>query len=328
MRSNTFKYVFVITLIIILILLRLCIGNEIYSISEVVQTLVGNGNSQETFNILCLRLPIIVGAIIFGTIISLSGYMLQTVTKNNLAEPSILGVTTFVVFSQLVINLILNIDIGLFLNIIVLTLFISLFLLIILNISRVGNMISTKKLILFGIGSNLFINSLIIFIKSYVDQQKYEEIVVLQNGSLDYFDMQYLLFYLVVIILLYLYLFINRNKYKLLILDSSALQSKGLDYNVFLIENILLISFITVVSVLSIGVIILLGLITPQISKILFKNSFINIIIFSPLLAIIILIVSDLISKYLFGFVVPLNIVVSLSLIPLYLIILFRKEIL
>jgi len=82
-------------LLLILVLLELALGSVHLTVSEVLDVLLGKSDSAVNCDIvLQSRLPRILTAIASGAALSLSGLLIQTLFRNPLAGPSILGVTS------------------------------------------------------------------------------------------------------------------------------------------------------------------------------------------------------------------------------------------
>ncbi|MDH6237743.1 iron chelate uptake ABC transporter family permease subunit [Cryobacterium sp. CG_9.6] len=71
----------------------LTLGAYHLSIPDLVGTLVGAGSPSEKFIVLTLRLPRLVLALLVGVAFALSGAVFQTVLRNPLASPDVIGVT-------------------------------------------------------------------------------------------------------------------------------------------------------------------------------------------------------------------------------------------
>ncbi len=91
--SYFFKISLLIGLTIIVFLISIRFGGQDYSLKEIFSTFFGNGNSISDLIINQIRLPRILTALLAGIALALSGFLLQTVLNNTLADPSILGVT-------------------------------------------------------------------------------------------------------------------------------------------------------------------------------------------------------------------------------------------
>ncbi|WP_082235665.1 FecCD family ABC transporter permease [Halobacillus massiliensis] len=80
--------------IVAIILISLNLGAVQISPGEVFQTLFGQGNSRQELVLFTFRLPAITIALLAGLALGVSGAILQAVTRNELAEPGILGINS------------------------------------------------------------------------------------------------------------------------------------------------------------------------------------------------------------------------------------------
>ncbi|MBZ2174651.1 iron ABC transporter permease [Schnuerera sp. xch1] len=79
--------------ILIVFFISLRYGGQEYSIKEIIETILGNGNGISNMIINKVRLPRVLTALLAGIVLAVSGFLLQTVLNNTLADPSTLGVT-------------------------------------------------------------------------------------------------------------------------------------------------------------------------------------------------------------------------------------------
>jgi len=73
--------------------LSLSVGSYAVAVPDLLRTLAGQGTGAENFIVLTLRLPRLVLALLTGVAFALSGALFQTVLRNPLASPDIVGVT-------------------------------------------------------------------------------------------------------------------------------------------------------------------------------------------------------------------------------------------
>jgi len=78
----------------VLAVVSLGIGDFSVSPARVVEILAGQGDRRESLVILGIRLPRILLAIVVGMALALSGAIVQTIARNGLASPDLLGVTS------------------------------------------------------------------------------------------------------------------------------------------------------------------------------------------------------------------------------------------
>ena len=94
MKKNKFKIVLVILMALLIISfgVSLCWGTYKVTPLEVINTLLGNGSKLQNTAILSIRLPrLLVGAFV-AIALSTAGAILQTITKNDLADTGIIGI--------------------------------------------------------------------------------------------------------------------------------------------------------------------------------------------------------------------------------------------
>lgn len=72
--------------------LAISLGASSVSISRIIPTFLGNGTFKEEFVIFSVRLPRLAVLAIAGGALALSGAILQTLTRNDLADPGIIGI--------------------------------------------------------------------------------------------------------------------------------------------------------------------------------------------------------------------------------------------
>lgn len=69
------------------------VGSESMSVSSILQAFFGTGDGANTFIVLDLRMPRIAMALLVGAGLGVSGLILQTLVRNPLASPDIIGIT-------------------------------------------------------------------------------------------------------------------------------------------------------------------------------------------------------------------------------------------
>lgn len=83
----------VLVVILILGVLSLGSGTYLVSLGDVVRTLVGGGDAMDRTVVIDWRLPRTLAAISLGALLAIAGALFQTVTRNPLASPDILGLS-------------------------------------------------------------------------------------------------------------------------------------------------------------------------------------------------------------------------------------------
>jgi iron complex transport system permease protein len=100
----------VLTLLVAVVAaISVMVGAYSLSVPDLLRTLVGQGSGSENFIVFALRVPRLALAILAGVAFAVSGALFQTVLRNPLASPDIIGVTggasAAAVFGMLVLGL-------------------------------------------------------------------------------------------------------------------------------------------------------------------------------------------------------------------------------
>ncbi|MDR1069018.1 MAG: iron chelate uptake ABC transporter family permease subunit [Clostridiales Family XIII bacterium] len=107
-RRNIICSVLAVT-IVILAVLMLIMGSTVYPLSEVIGALRGEQIRGATFAVMTLRLPRMLSGVFAGIAFGLSGSTFQSMLRNSLASPDIIGVTSgasaAAVFCMLILKL-------------------------------------------------------------------------------------------------------------------------------------------------------------------------------------------------------------------------------
>jgi iron complex transport system permease protein len=77
---------------VLLVLCGIAFGSTWMPLETVAHVLLGGGEKTEKLVVLQLRLPRVAAAVIVGGAIAFAGYLLQRITRNELASPGVLGV--------------------------------------------------------------------------------------------------------------------------------------------------------------------------------------------------------------------------------------------
>lgn len=334
MKKNKFKLVLgiLIALLIASFIVTLCWGTYRVSVGDVINTLLGNGTRLQNTAILNIRLPrILVGAFV-AIALSTAGAILQTVTKNDLADTGIIGINAgaavaavlFITFqtgdyysklgefSIFVLPFMAIIGAGM-----------SAFLIYMLS-SRKG--INPKRLLLIGIGLNVGLNAFITFMTFRGGVGDYNRVLIWTSGSLWGAGWSYAKVIIPVVALMFIVVLLNYKKLDVLSLSDELALSLGLNLEKerkkFLAFAVVLAGTATAFA----GNIGFLGLIAPHIAKKLVGAYHKNFIIISAIISVIIMVIADVVSRNLFSPIeIPVGITVSIFGVP-YFIYLMMKE--
>lgn len=317
------KFIFVILLLLILIVLSLFLGSTKLSIKDCLIGLFTNDNN--TFKIIMrnIRLPRILGAIIAGSGLAVSGLIIQTITDNGLASPNIIGVNSGAGFITIIIlsiipSLINYVAIGSFVGAMLTTIF------ILFISSKISN--SKMTIILAGMAVTTLLNAGISFISmldtSVLDTYKYFSV-----GGLNGISIKQLILPLIFILISIVLLLIMSNKIEILILGDNISKTLGLNVNVIKIISFICASLLAASVVSFAGLLGFVGLIIPHISRKLIGYKLKDNIIMSLILGAIIVLLADTIGRIiLYPTEIPVGIVMAFIGCPFFIYLLFRSK--
>lgn len=334
MKNKRYK----VTLIILLILLvisfgvTLCWGTYKVSPLEVINTLLGNGSRSQNTVVLSIRLPrLLVGAFV-GVALSTAGAILQTITKNDLADTGIIGINAGAAVAAVLFITYQTADyyseLGQ-LSIFVLPLMaiigaaVSAFVIYLMS-SRGG--IRPKRLLLIGIGLNAGLNAFISFFTFRGGVGDYNRVLVWTSGSLWGAGWSYAKVIIPIVAVMFILVLINHKKLDVLNLSDELAISLGLNLEKerkkFLSYAVILAGSATAFA----GNIGFLGLIAPHIARRLVGPYHKKFVTVSAIISVIIILLADAVSRNLFSPIeVPVGITVSIFGVP-YFIYLMMKE--
>lgn len=321
-----------IILLICAILLSISWGSYSISFSEILQVMLGGGSKMQQIAIFSLRLPRIVIAMLVGSALAVSGGLLQSITRNELADAGIMGINAgaslaavLYIFSQG------NLYYEAINNFTIFTLpFIALIgsllsaLFIFLISSRHG--IRPNRLLLCGIGVNIAINAIISFLTFQGSSSDYNRVLVWTSGSLWGSSWNYVLAILPMISIALLIVFYRHKAMDVLTLGDEIATGIGQhvekERRIMLFLAVILAGAATSVA----GNISFLGLLGPHIAKRLVGYQHKRFLPIAMLIAMIVIVIADAISRNLFSpLEVPVGITISLVGVP-YFIYLMLKE--
>ena len=334
MKKNKFKIVLLVLLALLVISfgVTLCWGTYQVSPMEVINTLLGNGTKLQNTAILTIRLPRLLVGLCVAVALSTAGAILQTVTKNDLADTGIIGINAgaavaavlFITYStgQYYSELgTLSIFVLPFIAIIGAA--VSSFIIYMLS-SRNG--VKPKRLLLIGIGLNAGLNAFITFFTFRGGVGDYNRVLVWTSGSLWGAGWSYAKVIIPIVLVMFTIVLLNYKKLDVLNFSDELAISLGLNIEK---ERKKFLSYAVILAGTATGFagnIGFLGLIAPHIAKKLVGPYHKNFISISAVISVIIMLIADAVSRNLFSPIeIPVGITVSIFGVP-YFIYLMMKE--
>ncbi len=308
-------------------------GSYSISFDRILQTFMGYGTKAENLAILKIRLPRMVIALLVGLALSASGCILQTVTKNPLAEPGMIGmnagaalaVVGFLSFQKSVYYDVLTINNVLFMPLVAMIGGVLASVLIFSISYRRG--ITPVRLILVGIGVNAGINAIISYYMLTSSKGDYNQVLTWTNGSLWGSSWMYVKLVAPVILILLVILYFRSRVLDALQLGDEMATGLGIQTKKESIVFFFLAAVLAAVATAVAGNIAFLGLLGPQLAKRIVGGRHRFMIPLGGLISATILILADTASRNLFSpMELPVGITVSVIGVPYFIYLLIKEK--
>lgn len=340
MHKRKVNYSFIIIALILLIVvafyLHLTNGMFDISIGEVFQTLF-NLNDNEKFRLVVFefRLPRIIIAILVGIGLSIAGLFLQGITKNELADPGILGINSgagaAVIIYMFFVSFNSSVSDGSnFLNIFAMPVFgfiggLAAAILILL-FSKNNNKMDMQKLILTGIAINSGFSAVSMLFSMKMNATDFEFAAIWQAGSIYNANWTFIYMMLPWIIILGLYLYKKVHLLDYFQLEEGSIVGLGIDLEKEKKKLLFACVGLISASVCVAGNIGFIGLMAPHIARQLVGIKHRKLMPVTALIGALLLVVSDFIAKTIFApSELAVGIVVSIIGIPYFVYLLFKS---
>ncbi|QTC41852.1 iron ABC transporter permease [Bacillus sp. V3] len=174
-------------LILLTAFIGIGLGYSSVSYDRLLPVLFGNGSFKEEFILFSIRLPRIIITVLAGMALALSGSILQGITRNDLADPGIIGINSGAGVSIAVFFLFFPIDAASFAYLLPIVAFVGALLtacLIYLFSYSKRNGIQPVRLVLVGVGFSMAFSGLMIILISAAERQKVDFIAKWLAGSI------------------------------------------------------------------------------------------------------------------------------------------------
>ncbi|MFD0586576.1 FecCD family ABC transporter permease [Paenibacillus sp. GCM10027627] len=316
-------------LIAVTVFISMGLGFSSISYSRILPVLFGDGSFKEKFVLFDVRMPRIAITLLAGMALALSGSILQSVTRNDLADPGIIGINSGAGVGVALFFLFFPIDASSFAYMIPLAAFVGAVLtsaLIYLFSFRKSEGLNPVRLVLVGIGFSMALSGAMIVMVSSAEREKVDFIAKWIAGNIWGTDWPFvwaLLPWLAILIPFTLY---KATRLNLLSLSEPVTIGVGLPVER---ERILLLltAVALAASAVSVsGAIAFVGLLAPHIAKALVGPRNQLFIPIATLMGGLLLLVADTLGRNLIepdG--VPTGIVVSIIGVPYFAYLLLKK---
>ena len=323
-------------LVLVLLLVSISVGSVSIPFSEILEILFGGESSKSSWELIVLkfRLPKAITAIMVGSGLAISGLLMQTLFRNPLAGPFVLGISSGASLGVALLILGSSIFGGTLATLalnngaIALASIAGATLVLIAVLLAARTVRNTMSILIIGLMFGTVTAAIISVLTFFSDAQQIQQYVFWSFGSLGNLSwIQILIFWMIYIRAIVLLIAIIKPLNALLLGENYA---KSMGVNIQQSRNIILFitSVLTGVITAFAGPIAFIGLAVPHITKLIFKTSNHRILLPAVgLLGAIILLICDMIAQLpMSEYTLPINAVTSLFGAPVVIWLLVRKK--
>lgn len=310
-------FVAVVILMISAFILSICVGQFPISVKEIGAILMGNEVSEMTQKVfLNLRFPRTFMALLAGIGLGTSGYIYQTIFKNPLASPDIVGVAPGANLGAAIAIVLLggttfSIAGGAFFGGIVVVAFVML-------IVKISPTNTTITYVLAGIIMSHISKAFIMILKFFADPTN--ELAAIEfwtMGSLANVTMKKTMAILPMFLISFIGLILLRRQIDMMSLNEDECRMLGV--NISKVRTLILIlSTLLIASIISVtGLISFIGLIAPHVARMMLKKTGFATTVMSALVGGVILLFSDTLARSIYSAEIPISILTTLIGVPI-----------
>ncbi len=252
------------------IVISIGLGPASVSYDRLLPTLFGQGTFKENFVLFSLRLPRIIITLLAGMALALSGSILQGITRNELADPGIIGINTGAGVAVAIFFLYFPVDVGSFIYGLPVAAFLGALVTAVaiyaLSYDR-NRGLQPIRLILTGVGFSMALSGIMVILISSTKREKVDFIAKWLAGNIwgtDWTFVYALLPWLIVLIPFTLY---KANKLNLLALNEPVAIGVGVSIEKERIQLLLTAVALAASAVSVTGGISFIGLMAPHIAR-------------------------------------------------------------
>ena len=329
--QTSIKALILCVILCISLVTALQFGSTFISLDQIIPALMAmmdpNATTSMTNTIITdIRLPRLIYSVLTGIGLSLVGLLMQTVTRNALADPYVLGVSsgasTGAVFAISMGGIPL---LGAYNTPVFAALGAALS--IILVLLCVGKSNSPVKLILIGMGmTGIFSALTMMIIYGAKHEAQVRSAMFWLLGSFAGIQWGDLPLTAIIVTLFMLYIYMFNQDLDVLLLGNHEAAQMGLSVKQLQLSIVIISSIVIATLVSKVGVVGFIGLIIPHLARIIGGPKHRNTLLFSALIGSIVMIWSDVLSRALYSpEEIPIGVLTSLLGAPLFIWIIMNR---
>ncbi|QKF82831.1 FecCD family ABC transporter permease [Halarcobacter ebronensis] len=334
LKKSAIKICFV--LLLISIVLNITIGAFSISFSEILNTLLDPQNNKIYYQVLMdIRIPRVVLGALVGVAFGISGAMMQTLFKNPLADPSIIGVSAgasagvvlFMLLGSFLPTLLysgflsyLSLPLSAFLGSVI-TIF------AIYKLATIYNKVAVTVMLLAGIAINAMLGALVGLFTYVSTEDELKSFTFWTMGSLANADMKVILTIFPIVVATYIFAIRKKVELNLMLLGEDEAKNSGVNAEKLKKQLILFVSLAIGTSVAFCGIIGFVGLVVPHIARLIVGSNHKFYLPLSAILGAFILLWADSLARVIISPAeLPIGIITSLLGAPFFLWLLIKNR--
>jgi len=334
--KNTILFSTLTLLLLLSLLLNISFGQVAIPFKEVFKSIIGSDATKETWDYIIVnyRIPKAFTAILVGVGLSICGLLMQTLFRNPLAGPYVLGLSSgsslgvaFVILGAGLLPTFLA-EILLSSYGIILASCIGSFLVLLLIIIVSRRLRDTATILIVGLMFSSFASAIVSVLTYFGSAEQLQKFTFWSMGSLGNLSWESILILSIAVIFGLLLSLFSLKPLDALLLGENYAKSMGLNIKkaryIIIIATSILAGSITAFA----GPIAFIGLAVPHLSKLLFQTSNHKVLFWSTILiGAIIMLFCDMVSQLPgFDFTLPINAITSIIGAPVVIWLLMRKR--
>jgi iron complex transport system permease protein len=335
-KSQNKIFILLSVLLIVLFVLNISLGSVAIPFEDILNTLIGNTAAKESWQtiVLSFRLPKAITAILVGSGLSVAGLLMQTLFRNPLAGPFVLGISSGASLGVALLILGSSLFGGFFLANSIsswslpIASSLGAFLVLSAVIIAANKVRNTMSILIIGLMFGSFTSAIISILAYFSEAQEIQLFLFWSFGSLGNLSWNELVVFIIIYSIGMLATLAIIKPLNSLLLGENYAKSLGVNVkknrNIILIITCILTGVITAFA----GPIAFIGLAVPHVARMIFTTSNHKILIPAVLLlGAIIMLICDVIAQLPTSeFTLPINAITSLFGAPIVIWLLIQKK--
>ena len=326
-RTRRRRRFIIVTCLLAIIAFALCcmmlmLGNTIYPVGDVISVLLGEQVKGASFAVGTIRFPRMVAGVFAGFAFGISGHVFQTMLRNPLANPNVIGITAGSSAAAVFCIIVLHAS-STFVSIA--SIIGGLATVLVIFLLSKGTSFSIGRLILIGIGIQAMLNAVISYLLLIGQHHDVPTAMRWLSGSLNGVKMENLYPLMITVLLLAPIIILLGKRLDMLELGEQTAASLGINTDrtrvVLVISSVLIIALATATT----GPIAFVAFLSGPIAKRLVGIGFSSVIP-AGLVGIILVLASDLIGQFAFVARYPVGVITGILGAPYLIMLLIRMN--